>query len=206
MEDDDLKTRHSLVGRLKDWDDQYSWQIFFDTYWKLIYGTAVRAGLTDSEAEDVVQETVLSVAKKMPSFVYNPAVCSFKGWLLHVTRLRIADQFRKRGAAVLQPLEYSDSGSTAIAEQLPDPAGLSLDAIWDEEWEKNLMDAAMERVKRKIKPLHYQIFHMSLVKRIEMRKIGSLLGVTTGQVYLTRHRVARLIKQEIARLRAQFER
>src|SRR5689334_4741122 len=89
-----LPTRSSLLDRLRNWEDQAGWREFFDTYWKFIYGMAIRAGLSDHEAEDVVQETVTSVARKMPEFQYNPQRCSFKGWLKHVTRLRIVDQLR----------------------------------------------------------------------------------------------------------------
>src|SRR5689334_8478522 len=94
--DESLPTRRSLLSRLKYWDDQESWRDFFNTYWKLIYRAAVKAGLTDSEAQDVVQETVISVAKKMDTFHYDPAVDSFKGWLLYLTRKQIAMQYRKR--------------------------------------------------------------------------------------------------------------
>src|ERR1044071_5293796 len=94
--DELLSTRRSLLERLRDWEDQASWREFFDLYWKFIYSVAIRSGLTDQEAEDVVQETVLSVAKKMPQYIYDPARCSFKGWLMHVTRLRIIDQLRRR--------------------------------------------------------------------------------------------------------------
>jgi len=97
-----LPTRRSLLDRLRDWEDQASWRDFFNTYWKFIYSVALRSGLSDQEAEDVVQETVLSVAKKMPEFVYDPARCSFKGWLMHVTRLRIVDQLRRRQPAFQQ--------------------------------------------------------------------------------------------------------
>lgn len=76
-----LPTRSSLLNRLRDWEDQASWRDFFNTYCKFINGVAIKSGLSDSEAEDVVQETVLSVAKKMPEYVYDPARCSFKGWL-----------------------------------------------------------------------------------------------------------------------------
>ena len=38
-------TRHSLLTRLKDWDDDKSWREFFDTYWKLIYSVALKSGL-----------------------------------------------------------------------------------------------------------------------------------------------------------------
>jgi DNA-directed RNA polymerase specialized sigma24 family protein len=91
-----IPTRESLLSRLKDWDDQESWRRFFDTYWRLIYRAALKAGLIETEAQDVVQETLISVAQKMPGFKYEPAIDSFKGWLFYQTRLRIADQFRKR--------------------------------------------------------------------------------------------------------------
>ena len=51
--DDLVPTRWSLINRLKNWDDQTSWREFFDTYWRLIYSVATRAGLTDAEAPSV---------------------------------------------------------------------------------------------------------------------------------------------------------
>ena len=86
-----IPTRRSLLTRLKCWDDQESWRDFFSTYWKLIYSVALKSGLSETEAQDAVQETVISVAKKMPGFNYDPATGSFKSWLLLVTRRRIAD-------------------------------------------------------------------------------------------------------------------
>ena len=94
--DPSIPTRWSLISRLRDWDDQESWRDFFDTYWKLIYGVAIKAGLSNVEAQEVVQETVIAVARKIHDFKTDPAFVSFKAWLLHLTRWRIADQFRKR--------------------------------------------------------------------------------------------------------------
>src|SRR5688572_31717146 len=91
-----IPTRDSLLSRLKDRDDQESWEDFFNTYWKLVYGVAMKAGLTDQEAQEVVQETVITVARRIPEFRYDPKVCSFKTWLLNLTRWRIVDQLRKR--------------------------------------------------------------------------------------------------------------
>src|ERR1700722_12524247 len=96
LSDELIPTRATLLQRLKDWQDQSGWQDFFDTYWALIYGVALKGGLTPAEAEDVVQETMISVAKHMPGFNYDPSVGSFKGWLLKLTRWRMTDQLRKR--------------------------------------------------------------------------------------------------------------
>jgi hypothetical protein len=57
-----------LLHRLKDWGDDASWREFFEAYWELIYNVARKAGLTDTEAQEVVQETVIGVAKKIGGF------------------------------------------------------------------------------------------------------------------------------------------
>src|SRR6516165_2035972 len=89
-------TRWILLALLKNWEDQQSWREFFDTYWRLIYAVAIKAGFTDAEAQDVVQDTVLSVAKKISEFKCGPASGSFKAWLLKLTRWRILNQLKKR--------------------------------------------------------------------------------------------------------------
>ena len=58
-----IPTRLSLLSRLKRWDDHGSWREFFDTDWKFLYCVAVKAGLSDEDARDVVQETFVAVAK-----------------------------------------------------------------------------------------------------------------------------------------------
>src|SRR3989442_14769793 len=170
-----LQTRWSLIGRLKDWGDQQSWQEFFDTYWKLIYTVALKAGLSDAEAHEVVQETVISVAKKMPEFKADPAAGSFKSWLLTLTRWRIIDQAMKRqgkpapnpdGGQECLPNPHNamsglqhgdDSARTSTVDRIPDP-GLDLEAVLKEEWEKNLLAPAAERGKGPGDPEQFQLF------------------------------------------------
>ena len=208
--DEFIPTRQSLLSRLKDWGDQDSWRVFFDTYWKLVYSTSIKAGLTDAEAQDAVQETVISVMKSMPNFQYDPAKGSFKSWLLRLTKWRIADQLRKRQRGIEQ--QWSGPGAssgTATGDEAPgEPVdvehllkpGTELDAIWDEEWEKNLMDAALERVKRKVAPEHYQIFYLHSVKSMPAGDIAQLLGASMAKVYVVRHRVARMVRREVQTL------
>ena len=202
--DDLLPTRRSLLHRLKNWEDQTSWQAFFDMYWRLIYRVAVRSGLSESEAEEVVQETILSVAKAMKAFDYDPSRGSFKGWLLQLTGWRIANQFvrRKRAAPVMGT---ADGGGGPPADQLPvpaDPAAVAaLEQLWDEEWKQNLMAAALQRVRGRVNPKHLQIFDLCVQQQKSVREVCRFLGVGAAAVYLARHRVGRLLQQEIARIK-----
>jgi len=195
-----LATRRSLVDRLANWDDRERWQEFFDTYWKLIYSAARKSGLTDAEAQEVVQETVITVAKNIDKLKYDPAIGSFKGWLLQITRWRIADQFRKREPGDAKRARSSDDRATATIERVPDSRVVDLDALWEMEWKENLFEAAIARVKKKIEPKQFQIFDCYVRKEWPAQKIAERLGVNVGQVYLARHRVGGLLKKEIKAL------
>jgi RNA polymerase sigma factor (sigma-70 family) len=198
-------TRESLLERLRDLGDQAAWQQFFETYWKLIYCASRKSGLSEHEAEEVVQETIIGISRKMESFRYQPATCSFKGWLMHVTRCRIIDHRRKQQTRgkVFSPLLEDPPTGEAMPE-VPDPAAsAAFEGMWDEEWQKNLVDAAMEKVKRMVKPEHYQIFYLHSVKNMPASAISELMGASTAKVYVVRHRVAALIRSEIRALENQ---
>lgn len=202
-EDDWLPTRASLLNRLKDWRDQSSWQEFFNIYWKLIYGVARKAGLTESESEDVVQETLCAVAKHIPGFKYDPALGSFKGWLLNMTRWRIVDQFRKRGPQIQHQSE-SDDSRTATVERMPDENSLNLDAAWEAEWENNLLAAALVKVKAKIDPQKFQLFDFYVHKDWPPERVAETFKVTVNQVYLAKSRITELLREEVLRLEKEM--
>jgi RNA polymerase sigma factor (sigma-70 family) len=194
-----IPTRYSLLSRLQDWDDQESWKVFFDTYWRLIYAVAIKSGLSEAEAQDVVQETVISVAKGIHTFKRDRVHGSFKGWLRNLTRWRITDQLRKR----LPPSprnETKPSGERGFdVDQVPDP-NVALESFWDEEWQSNLFEAAVERVKEHLKEERYQMFYLYALKQWPAAKVAKAFKVTTAQVYVNKHRVAALIKKEVRAL------
>ena len=200
--DELIPTRATLIKRLKDWQDQSSWQEFFDTYWKLIYNVARKGGLSEVEAQDVVQATMVSVAKNMPGFNYDPATGSFKTWLLNMTRWRITDQLRKRGRFADYHSASSDTTTgTSTVDKVVDPTtSQDLDALWDTEWEENLLNAAKAKVKRRIDPQKFQIFDLCVNKEWPPAKVAKAFNIPIGQVYLAKHRVTELIKQEVKQL------
>lgn len=198
--DDLVPTRATLLHRLKDWRDQPSWQDFFDTYWKLIYSMAMKSGLDESEARDVVQETMLSVAKQMPGFEYDRSTGSFKTWLLNVTRWRIADQFRKRDQVPVYDASDNVVAGVWMTDTMLDPTSHSLEALWNAEWEKNLLDAAMDKVRRRLDPHTYQIFDFLVNKEWSPEKTAKAFGISLSQVYLAKHRGSEMIAEEVKRL------
>ncbi len=219
--DEFIPTRQSLLGRLKNWDDRESWRDFFDTYGKLIYGLARKSGLSDAEAQDAVQETLITMAKEMPGFKYDPAIGSFKGWLLEVARRRIANQFRKRspGKGAREPdrplatqaiaqipsrRREADEARTPTIERIPDPNSEDLDRLWEQDWQKNLLEVALTRVKRQVNPKQYQMFNLYVTQQWPIELVKSTLGVNAAQVYMAKMRLSRMIKAEVRGLETKM--
>lgn len=196
--EDSRPTRQTLLARLRDVGDDATWRDFFDTYWKLIYRAGRKAGLSDAEAQDLVQETVLSVYKKMPGFQYDPARGTFRGWLLKLTWWRITDQVRKRKSretSLSKPERENDIANVAEEAQLQD--------FWEAEWEKNLMEAAIERAKAKVHPKQFQIFDLYVLREGSVSSVASRLNISAAQVYLAKHRVGNAVKAELRTLKEQ---
>ncbi len=187
-EDPLLLTRQSLIARLTNWDDRLKWQEFFETYWRLIYGVAIRSGLRPHEAEEAVQETCISIAKNIRS--YEPKSGRFKGWLLTTARWRINDQFRKR-----KPERVSNR-STATVERIPD-GSKTIAEVWDEEWQNNLLAAGIANLKRKVDAKQFQIFDCVTLKGWSASETSKQLKVNIAQVYLIKHRLKAMLKKEI---------
>ncbi|MHC1768184.1 MAG: RNA polymerase sigma factor [Verrucomicrobiia bacterium] len=198
-----LATRESLLERMKNRDDQASWQEFFDAYWKLIYGVARKAGLTDAEAQDAVQDTVLAVVRHIADFTVDRKRCSFKSWLMMIAQQRIIWQLRRRSPAGATPKHDLDSTRTATVERLPDPASLNLEAIWDAEWKHNLLGIALEEIKGLVSPRQLQIFDLYVLQEWPVADVARTLHISAARVYLAKHRVGVLLKRALRRLEAQ---
>ena len=186
------RTRTTMVRGLRDLEDQKVWNRFFESYWKLIYHSARKAGLDDADAQEVVQETVITVTKKIGGFDYDRRKGSFKGWLMQTTKWKVLDQFRKISRNANRESLDASENIDQIPDELPD-----LDSFWKKNWQKELFDAALEKTKGEVNPLYFQIYNRLVIKEKKAKEVAKELDVPVSQVYLAKHRVTEAIKKLI---------
>jgi RNA polymerase sigma factor (sigma-70 family) len=200
--EDSLPTRRTLLSRLRNLDDQESWRTFFNLYWRLLYNVARKSGLDDPGAQEIVQDTVIAVARKMPEFRYDPARGTFRQWLLRITRRRIVDHLRRiyrqptRAEVAPESLDEDEMHAAAITDE----SASAIDAAWNEEWEKATFDAALAQVRASVNPQHFQVFDYCVLKEWPAAKVAATLGLNAAQVYLAKHRVAQAMKRAVRRI------
>jgi hypothetical protein len=85
-------------------------------------------------------------------------------------------------------------------ERMADPAVPAIDAVWEAEWENNLLEAAIAKLKRRVDPDKYQIFDFYVNKEWPPEKVAERFKVSVAQVYLVKHRLTEAIRTEVKRL------
>ena len=196
-------TRSTLLVRLKDLDNQQAWQEFFDMYWALLFNFARRAGLSEQDAEEVVMDTVETVARKIEEFEYNRNTGRFKSWLLTIVRFKLGDRFRKQ-KRLAQKWEMLDLDNMEES-QVADPQGVELEKLWDAEWQKRLIDMALERVKQLVGHRQYQIFYCYVIQEQKAEEVADFLNVSKAQVYVAKNRVGKVFEGELKILASEPE-
>lgn len=194
-------TRATLLIRLKDIDDAEAWSEFVQLYGPVVYGFARKRGLQDSDAADMVQEVLRSVARNAHRMEYDPKRGTFRGWLYTVTRNKIynflsAQKRQQRGAG--------DVGSQERLEALADPKN-DTEAVWELEYQRRISAKAMDRVKHEFQPATWQAFWGTAVEGRAATEVGESLEMTSGAVYVAKSRVLARLRDEVQKLMAEAE-
>ena len=195
-------TRATLLARLKDIDDGGAWTEFVQLYGPVVYGFARKRGLQDSDAADMVQEVLRSVARNAKRMEYDPKRGTFRGWLYTVTRNKIYNFLsaqKNRARAV------GDSANHERLEALPDRSDNDADADWDREYQRQLSSKAMDRVKHEFQPATWQAFWGTAVEGKQAVEVGEFLKMSAGAVYVAKSRVLARLRVEVQKLMAEAE-
>ena len=197
-----LLTRPSLLHRLRDWNDHSSWEEFHRLYRRFIRGLAIRAGLSDPEADEVVQAVLQNVAEHIGDYEVRERRGAFRRWLMNQTRWRIADKFRQRdratapqGQAVVRPANHDIDPLDDI------PAENDIVDFWEVEWQQHILNSAMERLATQVPAKHFQAFDLYSRQGWPVRRIADTLEMNAPTVYLIAHRLTKRLRTEVDRLR-----
>jgi len=202
-DEETLRTSWTLVARLKNADDNESWQEFYEVYRRLIVGVALKAGLQEEEARDVMQETMRSFSEHIQDgkFVTDAAHGSLRAWLLNMARWRIQDQLRKRLPVAASSHASPDAtATTPTVERVPDAQEVDWAGLCDAEWEARLREQALKALQLEVKAEHYQVFHLLVVEQKPLAEVARMVGRNRAQIYLVKHRVANALKKIVRRL------
>jgi RNA polymerase sigma factor (sigma-70 family) len=190
------ETHATLLGRLylSGATDEGAWRQFVDLYGRQIYKWCRAWQLQDADAEEVTQHVLLQLLAKMREFVYDPSR-SFRAWLKTVTHhawINLAESRAHR------PLARGDSGQWEQLLSLP--ARDDLAQRLEKEFDRELLDKAMVRVRLRVAPHNWEAFRLTALDGVPAAEAAARLSMKIANVYAARSSVQRLLREEVERL------
>lgn len=177
-------TSETLLRRLRAPADEQAWHRFLELYAPLLYYWACRSGCDRSEAADLVQEVLLVLVQRLPTFEYDPER-SFRGWLRTVA----FNCWRNRRRTPRVPTEPIDVKDIAV----PDPA----ERFWQDEYVAQLTRRALVLMQRDFEETTWQACWKCVVEGKSGPAVAAELGISVGAVYMAKSRVLFRLRQEL---------
>jgi RNA polymerase sigma-70 factor (ECF subfamily) len=190
-------TRVTLLGRLQlRPDDQAAWSEFVDHYGRKIYGWCRTWNLQPADAQDVTQIVLLKLAEKLKDFQYDPSR-SFRAWLRTLTQHAWHDFLESRRRVGW------GSGDSAV-EQVLNTAQARDDLVkkLEEEFDRELLEAAMQRVQLRVATQTWEAFRLTAVEGLSGKEAAERIGMQVAQVYVARRRVQKMLRDVLGQLEA----
>lgn len=181
------RTPHSLLDRVYQ-GDRDAWRALLILYEPLLRHWLHTAALQPADEDDLTQQVLTVLVRKLPTFRHNGREGAFRAWLRSITLLEIAE-FQRRQAA-LPPLREQEA-----LEALPAPID-ELAHIWDAEYERHILRGLLELIKPDFTATTWRVFQRVALDGLSPRKVAEENGLTVNAVTLIKSRILRRLRQE----------
>lgn len=171
-------TDTTLLRRLRDLGDEKSWTDFYRLYAPFLEHVLVRAGISQADAMDAIQETMAVVSTHIGDFEYDRGK-KFRSFLVTIA-LRFAWKAVRRNQR--DPVPLGGTENLRLLHEIPQTQ-------LDEMWYVVRMNHALERVKVEASPGQWKAFKLVVLDGMSNKETASKLGITVSNVYVRKGHV-----------------
>ena len=188
-------TRVALLTQLRqDPSDQAGWDEFVERYGRHIYRWCRQWKLQDADAEDVTQNILVKLTRKLRAFAYDPSR-SFRGWLKTVAHHAWRDfedsrrhAQRTAGDSQVQELMLTLEAREDLAKKL------------EEAFDLEALEAAKARVRLRVAPHTWEAFNLVAIEGVPVAEAAARVRLQVAMVYVARSKVQKMLQEEIEKL------
>ena len=185
-------TSLSLLENLQQSPNDSAWQRLVDFYTPLIRTWLRRYALLDQDIDDLVQEVLAIVVRKMPEFRRKAQTGAFRRWLRTITVNCLRGFWRSQR---FRPKIAGNAGFAQVLDQLAD-ANSALSKLWDQEHDDHVARRLLEMIRPRFEAKTWLAFQRVALEAVPVDQVASELGMTANAVFIAKSRVMHLLRQE----------
>lgn len=200
-------TSPSLLEALRGGRNERSWARFVACYDAMLLSFAKRLGLSDTDACDAVQETLLATYRAFQSMPepFDRSKGRFRSWLRGIAKHKVQDIKKAKFKHAHASMSF-DAGDQSLTSSGPvDTPQDEIDKAFDQAWKLNQVAQALELVKRESDPSVYQAFFLTFVEQQDAGRVGRLLGVSKNAVYVSKCKTLKKVRAAVLQIQRDEE-
>ena len=190
-------TRSSVLRAVANTENEAAWQRLFDLYAGFVFSIARSKGLSDADADDIVQVVFMDLARNLPTFQYDRARGKFRSYLSGLVNWRVMDKLKagKRDTDL----------KASFWEEAKSAASSGDGGFAEREWQAAALEEALRRIKPDVRPEHYAAFVASAVEGQDTEAVMRLYGLSRDNLYQIRKRLTEKLRETTAAVLAEMD-
>lgn len=183
-----METSLTWLGRLTGSPTEGDWRQLLDVYGPLLYGWLARSGVPAADHDDLTQEVLMVVMRRVSEFDHRGAG-AFRAWLRGILANQLRKYFRDRPPSA----PAVDLDAVAAADSV-------LGKQWDREHDEHLAARALRLVQGDFSPATWAAFTRHVLDGRPVVEVSRELGVSVNSVLLAKSRVLKRLRSELGGL------
>ena len=167
--------------------DLESYQKIYDLFARKVLNFIYRMVNSVEEAEDLTQETFVTVYQKLESLKDND---KFEPWLFRIARNYVYQKYRSRPPATISVDATDDEGQEIIqlADERKNP---------DQEYQAGELRDVIQSVVADLPEKYREVFVLSALKRLRYEEIAEIVGRSLPSVKTDIHRARLEVRKKV---------
>jgi RNA polymerase sigma factor (sigma-70 family) len=165
------------------------WGYLVGSYGPFLRGILARRGLKDEAADDVVQNVLLVIVRRLPEFE-RQRTGSFRSWLRSITVNCLRDYWKAEGR------NHPATGNSqlhGVIEELQD-AESELSQIWNREHAHHVVGLLLDAIQNDFEPRTIAIFKQLTLAKAPVDEVAGQFQITPNACFIARSRVMKRLK------------
>ena len=168
-----------------------AWQRFTDRFRTPMVRFARRCGLSEEQAEDATQDTLVRFVEQYRDGEYDRSRGRLGSWLFALMYNSIRSQRRDDARSPKQGPRVIDR--TTFFSALPDET--TAKQAWEQDWEHHALSMCLNQLRSEVSPSHFQIFELTTFREVPAAEVARQLGLTRDAVYQARYRMLKRLEE-----------
>lgn len=184
---------------LQDRGNTQVWSDFCGRYGPILVAFGRRLGLSEADAHDAGQDTLLAFAEAYRQGRYDRSKGRLRTWLYGIATNKIRDMQRAR---CRERVQHDASDGEAIVDGIADDRSMS--EAWEAEWQRWLLRECVRQVRDEVKPTSMRVFELCVLDHKSIESVADELGMSHEAVLRARSRVLARIRRARETIEAQL--